>query len=154
MDKVVKREVSQARALARVLDGLIPLPGGMRIGLDSIVGLLPGIGDMAGAAASAYIVLLAIRAGASRTAVIRMIANIAVDTTVGALPILGDLFDVGWQSNTKNVAIMEKDLDATGVRRHTSKAVLILIVVGVLVALGGLAYMVAAFLWLVVARLF
>ncbi len=154
MDKVIKREVSQARALARVLDGLVPLPGGMRIGLDSIVGLLPGIGDMAGAAASAYIVLLAIRAGASRTAVIRMVANIALDTIVGALPILGDLFDLGWQSNTKNVAIMENDLDATGVRSHTSKAVLILIVVGVLVALGGLAYMVAAFLWLVVGKLF
>ncbi|MBA2688909.1 MAG: DUF4112 domain-containing protein [Gemmatimonadaceae bacterium] len=154
MDKVIKREVSQARALARVLDGLVPLPGGMRVGLDSIVGLLPGIGDMAGAAASAYIVLLAIRAGASRTAVIRMVANIALDTIVGALPILGDLFDLGWQSNTKNVAIMENDLDATGVRSHTSKAVLILIVVGVLVALGGLAYMVAAFLWLVVGKLF
>ena len=154
MDKVAPREVGQARALARVLDGLVPLPGGMRVGLDSIMGLLPGVGDMAGAAASSYIVLLAIRAGASRPAVIRMIANIVLDTTIGAVPILGDLFDLGWQSNTKNVAIMEKDLGATGLRRHTSKAVLILIVVGVLVVLAGLAYMVGAFLWLVVARLF
>lgn len=154
MDKVVGREVAQARAIARVLDGLVPLPGGMRLGLDSIIGLVPGIGDMAGAAASSYIVLLAIRAGASRPAVIRMIGNIVLDTTVGSLPILGDLFDMGWQSNSRNVAIMERDLGATGLRRHTSKAVLIMIVLGVLIALAGIAYMVGAFLWLVIARLF
>lgn len=118
------------------------------------MGLLPVVGDMAGAAASSYIVLLAIRAGASRSAVVRMIGNIVLDTIIGSLPLLGDLFDLGWQSNSRNVAIMEKDLGATGVRRHTSKAVLILIVVGVLVALAGLAYMVGAFLWLVIARLF
>lgn len=153
-DKVVPREVAQARALAKVLDGLIPLPGGMRVGLDSIIGLVPGFGDMAGAAASAYIVLLAIRSGASRPAVMRMIANIALDTTVGSLPILGDLFDLGWQSNTKNVAILEKDLNTSGLRRHSSKAVLILIVVGVLVALAGLAYLVGAFLWMLLTKLF
>ncbi len=126
----------------------------MRLGLDSIVGLIPGIGDLAGAAASAYIVLLAIRAGASRSAVMRMVGNIAVDTTIGSLPLLGDIFDMGWQSNTRNVAIMEKDLNATDIHRHSSKAVLVLIVAGVLVVLAGLAYMVGAFLWLVVGKLF
>lgn len=154
MEKSTSREVGQARAVARILDGIIPLPGGARIGLDAVVGLVPGVGDVAGAAASAYIVLLAIRAGASRTAVMRMVGNIAVDTMVGSLPLLGDLFDLGWQSNSRNVAIMEKDLGAAGVRRHSSKAVLILILVGVLVVLGALTYMVGAFLWLVVAKLF
>lgn len=148
------REVGQARALARVMDGVVPLPGGARVGLDAIVGLIPGFGDLAGAAASSYIVLLAIRAGASRAAVIRMVGNIAVDTIVGSVPLFGDLFDLGWQSNSRNVAILERDLGATGIRRHSSKAVLLLIVVGTLVALGGLAYLVGAFLWLVVARLF
>ncbi|MBA3656388.1 MAG: DUF4112 domain-containing protein [Gemmatimonadaceae bacterium] len=154
MPETAPKELGQARIVARALDGLIPLPGGMRLGLDSIVGLIPGIGDLAGAAASAYIVLLAIRAGASRSAVMRMVGNIAVDTTIGSLPLLGDIFDMGWQSNTRNVAIMEKDLNATDIHRHSSKAVLVLIVAGVLVVLAGLAYMVGAFLWLVVGKLF
>jgi hypothetical protein len=83
-----------------------------------------------------------------------MVGNIAIDTVVGSLPLLGDLFDVGWQSNTRNVAIMERDLAATGIHRHSSKAVLALIVAGALIALGGLAYMIAAFLWLLVGKLF
>jgi hypothetical protein len=153
MDKPEPGEVRTARTVARVLDGLIPLPGGARLGLDAVAGLIPGVGDLAGALASGYIVLLAIRAGASRAAVIRMIGNIVVDTVVGSIPLLGDIFDVGWRSNSRNVAIMERDLGATGVRRHTSKAFLAAIVLGVLVALAGLAYVVGAFLWLVIARL-
>ena len=153
MDKALPREIGRARAIARLLDGIIPLPGGSSVGLDAVVGLIPGVGDLAGAAASAYIVMLAIRAGASRPAVIRMVANIAMDTVLGSVPLLGDLFDVGWKSNTRNVAIMESDLAATGIRRHASKGVLLLIVAGVLVALAGLAYVIGAFLWLAVGRL-
>lgn len=154
MDKAAPKEIGTARTVARVLDGIVPLPGGARLGLDSIIGLIPGFGDLAGAAASAYIVLLAIRAGVSRAAVVRMIGNIALDTVVGSVPLLGDLFDLGWQSNLRNVAIMERDLGATGVRRHTSKAVLVAIVVGTLVVLGGLAYLIAGLVWLVAARLY
>lgn len=153
MDKMAPKEIGTARAVARVLDGIVPLPGGARLGLDSIIGLIPGFGDLAGAMASAYIVLLAIRAGASRAAVIRMVGNIALDTVVGSVPILGDLFDVGWQSNLRNVAIMERDLGATGVRRHSSKGVLFVIVLGALIVLGGLAYLIAGLVWLIVARL-
>lgn len=148
------REISQARAIARVMDGLVPLPGGARLGLDAVVGLIPGVGDLMGAAASAYIVLLAIRAGASRPAVIRMVGNIVVDTMAGAIPLLGDLFDLGWKSNTKNLAIMERELVSTGVRAHKSKALLVAVVIGILVALGGLAYLVGAFLWAFVGKLF
>lgn len=153
MHKPHTPEIDRARSLARIMDGVVPLPGGARLGLDAVVGLIPGFGDLAGAAASGYIVLLAIRAGASRAAVVRMVGNIVVDTLVGSIPLLGDLFDLGWQSNSRNVAIMEKDLGAVGVHRHTSKAVLALIVLGVLVALAGLAYLIGAFLWMVVARL-
>ena len=117
------------------------------------MGLIPGFGDLAGAVASAYIVVLAIRAGVSRAAVMRMVGNIALDTLLGSIPLLGDLFDVGWQSNSRNVAIMERDLGATGIRRHASKAVLVMVVVGALVVLGGLAYLITGLLWLVVARL-
>jgi hypothetical protein len=153
MDKKEPREIGTARTVARILDGVVPLPGGARIGMDAVLGLIPGFGDLAGAVASAYIVLLAVRAGASRAAVIRMVGNIAVDTLIGTVPVLGDLFDVGWQSNVRNVAIMERDLSATGIRRHSSKAVLLVVLLGALVVLAGLAYLVSGFLWLVVARL-
>jgi hypothetical protein len=153
MDKKEPAEIGRARAVARILDGVVPLPGGARIGMDAVMGIIPGFGDLAGAVASAYIVLLAVRAGVSRAAVIRMVGNIAVDTLVGTIPLLGDLFDVGWQSNVRNVAIMERDLTATGIRRHTSKAVLLVVLLGTLVVLAGLAYLVSGFLWLVVARL-
>lgn len=154
MERAEPREIARARTIAHALDGVIPLPGGARLGLDAVIGLIPGVGDLVGAGISAYIVLLAIRAGASRTAVVRMVGNIAVDTLVGSFPLLGDLFDMGWQSNIRNVAIMEQDLGATGIRRHSSKVVLSLIVLGTIVVLGGLAYIVGAFLWLIVARLF
>ncbi len=153
MNRTEPREIGTARTLARVLDGMIPLPGGARVGLDAVIGLVPGVGDLAGAGASAYIVMLGIRAGVSRAAVVRMVGNIAVDTVVGSLPLLGDLFDLGWRSNMRNVAIMESDLGSAGIRRHTSKAVLIVIVLGTLVALAGLAYAVGAFLWMLVGRL-
>ena len=153
MDNREPRELGTARSVARILDGMVPLPGGARLGVDSIIGLIPGFGDLAGAAASAYIVLLAIRAGVSRAAVVRMVGNIAVDTIVGSVPLLGDLFDLGWQSNLRNVAIMEHDLGATGIRRHTSKAVLLVIVLGTLIALGGLAYLIGTLLWLLVGKL-
>lgn len=153
-DNSEPREIHRARIVARVLDGAVPLPGGARIGLDAVIGLIPGVGDLAGSAASAYIVILAIKGGASRAAVVRMVGNIIVDTIIGSIPLLGDIFDVGWRSNMRNVAIMERDLGATGIRRHSSKAVLLTIVVGVLVALAGLAYIVGAFLWLVVGKLF
>lgn len=153
MDKKEPPEIGRARAVARILDAAVPLPGGARLGMDAVLGIVPGFGDLAGAVASAYIVLLAVRAGVSRAAVIRMVGNIAVDTLVGTIPLLGDLFDVGWQSNVRNVSIMERDLTATGIRRHTSKSVLLVVLLGTLVVLAGLAYLVSGFLWLVVARL-
>lgn len=162
MTKSEPRELRRARTIARVLDGIVPLPGGQSVGVDAILGLIPGVGDFGGAAASGYIVVLAIRAGASRTAVVRMIGNITVDTLIGSIPLFGDLFDLGWQSNLKNVAIMERDLvqaieedmAGKGLRRRSSKVVLLLILLGVFVALAGLAYIIGAFLWLIVARLF
>src|SRR5687768_16003747 len=83
------------RALARLMDSAVAIPGtGIRVGLDSLIGLVPGIGDLAGAAMSGYIVLAAARLGAPAPVLIRMVANIAVDGVVGSVPLLGDLFDV------------------------------------------------------------
>jgi hypothetical protein len=95
--------------IAHVMDGLIPI-GRWRIGLDSIVGLIPGIGDVIGAAVGMLIVLRAVQAGIPRVAIARMMTNIAIDTVIGAIPFLGDAFDFVFKSNSKNLRIYEEAL--------------------------------------------
>jgi Domain of unknown function (DUF4112) len=95
--------------LAWVMDSSIPI-GGWRIGLDGIIGLVPGLGDLAGAVISALIVVAGVRAKLPRSAIVRMIANVGIDALVGAVPLLGDLFDVAWKANMKNVEIFRQAL--------------------------------------------
>jgi hypothetical protein len=87
------------------MDGVVQLPGGFRVGLDPILGLLPGIGDMISAAASSVIVVQAHRAGIPRATLLRMVANVGVDAAVGAIPFLGDLFDFAFRANQRNLAL-------------------------------------------------
>lgn len=96
--------------IAYVMDGLIPI-GRWRIGLDSIVGLIPGFGDLIGAAIGLLIVARAVQAGIPRVAIARMMTNIAIDTLVGAIPFLGDAFDFAFKSNSMNMRIYEQSLE-------------------------------------------
>lgn len=98
-----------AEKLAWALDGMVSI-GGWRVGLDGLIGLVPGLGDILSALISMIIVLRAAQAGIPRIAIARMVTNIAIDTFVGAIPILGDLFDVAWKSNLKNLKIYEDAL--------------------------------------------
>jgi hypothetical protein len=95
--------------IARIMDGVIPI-GPWKIGLDPLLGLVPGIGDVIAALISMLIVARAVQAGIPRIAVARMVANIAVDTLIGAIPVFGDLFDFGFKSNMKNLRIYEDAL--------------------------------------------
>lgn len=100
-----------ARRLARVLDSAVKIPGTkVRFGADAVLGLIPGLGDVAGAALAGYLVLLAQRLGAPRTVILRMLANVAIDTVGGTIPIVGDLFDVAYKSNLRNVELLERAL--------------------------------------------
>jgi hypothetical protein len=143
----------RVRVLSKLLDNSIPIPGtGYKIGLDPIVGLIPGIGDLLGAVLSGYIILEAARAEVPAFTLARMLVNVGVDTLVGAVPALGDVFDAAWKSNTKNVALLERHLargTTTGERRGVAgsmvAAVLVLIVIlGAGLALGIFA---ARLLW-------
>ena len=120
------------RDLARVLDEAIRIPGtNIRIGLDALLGLLPGGGDIAGGVFSGLIILQAARAGAPTPVLGRMLANVAIDVVVGAIPILGDLFDVAWRANSRNVRLLESWRE----RPATTKRASALTVGGILVAL-------------------
>lgn len=98
----------RAQSLARVLDTAIVIPGTrFRIGLDPIVGLIPGFGDVAGVLLSISILVSAARLGVPRATLLRMSANVALEAVIGTIPLLGDVFDAGWKANVRNVRLME-----------------------------------------------
>lgn len=110
----------ELRRLAWLLDESIPLPGGYRIGLDGLAGLIPGIGDAAGLAASSYILLRARHYAVPRVVMARMLGNVLLDFVIGAIPVLGDLFDFGFKANRRNVGLMQQYLvDERGTRRRS-----------------------------------
>jgi hypothetical protein len=132
----------QARTLARILDNAFGIPGTrIRIGLDPIIGLIPGIGDLVGSGLSAYILWLGARAGAPVPVLARMLINILIDMLVGSLPLVGDLFDAGWKANQRNVDLLEDYLDQPRATTTTSTVFVVFSIV-VIIAL------VAATIWL------
>ena len=102
--------------LAYLMDGAIPI-GRWSIGLDPLLGLVPGIGDLIGALISLVIVARAVQVGVPRIAIARMMTNIAIDTLIGAIPVVGDAFDFAYKANLKNLRIYEQCLYD---RRHSN----------------------------------
>jgi hypothetical protein len=99
--------LKRIRLLSHLLDEQFRIPGTTyRIGLDGLLGLIPGVGDAAGALLSIYILYEAMRLGTSRPVLLRMIANIGIDAVGGAVPIVGDIFDMAWKANKKNAALL------------------------------------------------
>jgi hypothetical protein len=94
-------------ALARWFDYAFELPGGFRFGIAGIIGLIPGIGDIVDALVSIYIVVRAIQLGISRVAIARMLVNIGIEAFAGAVPFLGDLFDIAFKANRRNYQILK-----------------------------------------------
>jgi Domain of unknown function (DUF4112) len=129
--------------LAWLMDESIAI-GPWKIGLDGFVGLIPGVGDMAGAAVSAIIILGAAQRGIARSAVIRMVINVATDAFVGSVPLVGDIFDLAYKSNIRNIQIYREAM--RGERRAAmdwafiSFVALVLFVI-FLIPLVGLLYL-------------
>lgn len=93
--------------LARWLDTALRIPGTrIRFGVDALLGIVPGVGDAIGALIGGYIVWAAVRAGAPRLVIGRMLANIAVDAIVGAVPVAGTIFDVAYKANRRNAKML------------------------------------------------
>lgn len=112
-ETVDRAAVKRMRVVARVLDEGMRLPGtNFRFGIDPVVGILPGAGDLVATAVSLYIVVESARLGVSYKTLIRMLGNIAVDTFGGSVPVLGTIFDAVWKANKMNVELALRDLAA------------------------------------------
>jgi hypothetical protein len=139
--------VTRARGLARLLDDLIRIPGtNIGIGLDPIIGLIPGVGDVIGGLMSSYILVVAAQEGVPTSVLMRMLGNIALDSVVGVVPVIGDLFDVGVKSNRRNVDLLERYVAAPTETKRASRGVVALIVLAALLLIVGV---IAAGVWLV-----
>jgi hypothetical protein len=143
------RIARRLQRLAWLLDNSIPLPfagGRYRIGLDALIGLVPGIGDVIGTVVSAYIIAQSARIGAPRAILVRMAVNVAVEALVGMVPLAGDLFDAGWKANQRNVALLRAWLKHPAGTQRASAAFLVQLVLLLLALLAG----VTALAWLLV----
>ena len=124
--------------LARVLDDMFQIPGTrIRFGLDALVGLIPGVGDAISGATSMLIVFAAWQRGLPRITLARMVANVAIDSLLGAMPIFGDLFDVWWKSNRMNVNILHR-AEASPRRRRWHDWLFFLLLMLVIAAIAAL----------------
>ena len=104
--------IAELDRLAQLLDSRWRIPGtSVRLGVDAIAGLLPGVGDAASGLVSSYIVLRAMNHGASRGLVARMLGNVLLDTVVGSVPILGSIFDVFYKANNRNISLLRSHLE-------------------------------------------
>ena len=109
METDLETDVQRARKLAQLLDSQFSVAG-IKFGLDAIVGLIPGVGDLATTLAGLYPVWVAQRHGLGKVVRGQMLLNLLIDFLVGSVPVLGDVFDVGFKANLKNVKLLEKAL--------------------------------------------
>jgi len=133
--------LARYRDFAWLMDESIRLPFGFRIGLDSIIGLVPGAGDILLGTMGTYALFVAYRLGAPGAVLARMLGNLGVDTLLGAIPLVGDLFDAGFKANTRNRRLLEAWLAEP--HRTTTRSRWVFIV-----ALVALALIVGLSLWL------
>jgi len=108
------KDLVALQRFAILMDEQFVIPGiGTRIGLDALIGFVPGVGDVGGAILSSWIILGALRHRVPGVHVLRMVFNVALDTVVGAVPVLGDVFDIFFKENVDNVALILRYRDPT-----------------------------------------
>jgi hypothetical protein len=149
--RAMSKHLTTLRQIARVMDDAVRVPGtDFRIGLDAILGLFPGLGDVAGGLTTAYTIVVAQQMGAPKAVLLRMLWNVLVDTVVGSVPVLGDVFDAAYRANRRNVNLVEKySLAPTETERSSKGFVAVLLIGLALIVIGGITvtYLLVRALW-------
>jgi hypothetical protein len=123
--------LQRLRQLSRLLDNIVNIPGTkVGIGLDPIIGLLPIGGDALGLLLSFYIIVEAAQLGVSTATLARMVMNVIVDSLVGAIPMLGDLFDFAWKANNYNIILLEEALKSPQENKKADKSFIVVFTIG------------------------
>lgn len=137
------RALSEVETLAWLLDNSIPVPwtGGRRVGIDAIIGLVPVVGDLASGGIGLFVIWRASRLGLPKIVVARMLANLVLDVVIGAIPFIGDAFDLWFKANTRNLGLLRRHLERP--ERSTrgewiALIALVAVIAAVMVALGWL----------------
>ena len=129
-------QLARIRSISDLWDRAFGIPGTKwRVGLESVVGLLPVGGDVVGLGISIYILWQVVQFNLPKTILVRMVFNIVIDALVGSVPILGDFFDVTWKANTKNVNLLESHLQQPSQSRKADRRFLWLLFGGLFLML-------------------
>lgn len=119
-----EQALQRLEALAKLMDTAFAIPGtNVRFGLDGVIGLVPGVGDVIAGLVSSYLIWEARRLGVSKWILGRMMANTLLDTTIGAIPLAGDVFDVMFRANVKNMALLRRHLERKGASRGAAHVI-------------------------------
>jgi hypothetical protein len=117
--------VARLEALGRLMDGAFVIPGtNIRLGLDAIIGFVPVAGDMISGIVSSYLIWEARQLGAPSWLIARMVGNTLLDTTIGAIPVLGDAFDIMFRANMKNMALLRRHMEKRGLKRAVDRPII------------------------------
>jgi hypothetical protein len=143
-----RRELERLRAIARLFDQAFPIPGTrLRFGIDALFGLVPGVGDLAGAIVAAYALRVARILGAPTAVQVHMLGNIVLDALIGTVPLLGDLFDFVFKAQTRNLALLEAWAVSPAATARRSRRGLVLMSITILLVFAALT---VSCVWLVV----
>lgn len=144
------KSIARLRGLAKLMDAQFKIPGtDIRFGLDGLLGLIPGAGDLSTFAVSGYMVMILAQNGASGFVLARMVFNILIDALFGSIPLLGDIFDVYFKANLRNIKLMEEHY-VQGRHRGGAWKVIVPVLFFVLVIIGLIIWGV----WSLIAVLF
>jgi hypothetical protein len=150
-----RRELERLRAIARLFDQAFAIPGTrFRFGIDALFGLVPGLGDLAGAVVAAYALQVARHLRAPGAIQLHMLANIAIDALIGTIPLIGDLFDFVFKAQTRNLALLDAWVATPQRTARRSRLALLLVplvifVVFVALTVLGVLVLYSFFHWLI-----
>lgn len=134
-------QLKKIEALAKLMDSQFIIPGtNIKFGLDGLLGLIPGVGDMATFLVSGYMVSVLAKNGASGFVLARMILNILLDAIIGAIPFLGDIFDFAFKANQRNVKLMHEHY-REGKHRGGAWKVVVPLLLAMMMVMGGIAWL-------------
>jgi len=136
-----QRGLKDIEKLAKLMDAQFKVPGtNIRFGLDSLIGLIPGVGDLSTFAVSGYMLWIMANNGASGFLLARMVLNILIDAIVGMVPLLGDIFDVAFKANIRNMRLMQQHY-TEGRHKGSAWKIILPVLIVLFVIIGGIIWL-------------